>query len=294
MAEIKPDSISWQCLVLYGDYKTGKSLAAAKLAAHMPIIYFDLEKNAKSMLIQRLSPEELKNISYFSTEDNPDTRHAIKAMRTFWQGDKVQFCAEHGLFACQDCISDKRPFQSFSIKDIPPEACVVIDSGTQLSESAEFEAGKNVDWESPISGDGPSFGVWRTVGFYLSQILAGIRNRKFHVILITHAQSLQRGNDQVQISPILGSQKFAVASPRNATEVCYLWQENRKYKITNFGSNQVYAGTQSAIPIADYSTEEYHDLYPFFNPSYAQENKPQKESKTSNPKTSTSSSKFKL
>ena len=128
-------------ILLFGPPKSGKSLLAGKLASHKNLLWFDLE-GGHNVLFQ-LPPEQQERIELI---DLPDTRGypiAIETMLKVIKGTKVDICEKHGKVGCAICRKDSAPFVTVELNALDNDTVVVVDSLTQLTNSAIAHITKN-------------------------------------------------------------------------------------------------------------------------------------------------------
>ena len=125
-------------VLVYGDAKKGKTHLVAT-AAELPnikrVFWFDLENGSETLENMGLSDEALDKIILFKI---PDTKKLPRACETvlkaFTSEEPISVCITHGKVACKICA--KEDTQEFDIGSLTSEDLVVVDSGSQLSDSA--------------------------------------------------------------------------------------------------------------------------------------------------------------
>ena len=121
-------------ILLFGPPKSGKSLLAGKLSSHKNLLWFDLE-GGHNVLFQ-LPPEQQERIELI---DLPDTRGypiAIETMLKVIKGARVDICELHGKVNCSICKSKQAAFVTVELNTLDSDTVVVVDSLTQLTNSA--------------------------------------------------------------------------------------------------------------------------------------------------------------
>ena len=128
-------------ILLFGPPKSGKSLLAGKLSSHKNLLWFDLE-GGHNVLFQ-LPPEQQERIELI---DLPDTRGypiAIETMLKVIRGNRVDICEKHGKVSCAICKKDSSSFVTVELNALDNDTVVVVDSLTQLTNSAIAHITKN-------------------------------------------------------------------------------------------------------------------------------------------------------
>lgn len=128
-------------ILLYGQPKTGKTKlvgTAAQLPEIQRIFWFDLENGAETLLHMGLTDEELGKITLISipdTRDNP--RGCETILKAFSAKQTVSICDVHGKVGCVECQKDPlSTYNEFLMSSLTKNDLVVIDSGSQLGDSA--------------------------------------------------------------------------------------------------------------------------------------------------------------
>lgn len=127
-------------ILLYGLPKTGKSElvgTAAQIPEIERIFWFDGENGAETLLHMDLKDEELKKVTLFHIPDTRDNPRFIETvLKAFSSKTEVVICDEHGKVGCIECSKNKSPTSSFLMSSCTNKDLVVIDSGSQLGDSA--------------------------------------------------------------------------------------------------------------------------------------------------------------
>lgn len=199
-------------ILIYGDAKTGKTQfvgTSARISEFKRIFWIDLENGSETLLHMGLSAEEMDKIELIKI---PDTREVPRGCETLLKmmSSKVpiSICATHGKVACQECEKVKAPYTSFCLKDLTHEDLVVIDSGSQLGDSALALAciGKPVEYK-------PGFDEWGSAGKYLGDILSVIQQAaNTNFVVITHTIVVEEevnGVKRDKIYPLLGTRNMS-------------------------------------------------------------------------------------
>lgn len=199
-------------ILIYGDAKTGKTQfvgTSARIAEFKRIFWVDLENGSDTLLHMGLSPEEMDKIELIKI---PDTREVPRGCETLLKmmssKTPISICAAHGKVGCVDCTKANAPATSFCLKDLTHDDLVVIDSGSQLGDSAIALAciGKPVEYK-------PGFDEWGSAGKYLGDILSVIQQAaNTNFVVITHTIVVEEevnGVKRDKIYPLLGTRNMS-------------------------------------------------------------------------------------
>lgn len=202
-------------VLLYGHPKTGKTRlvgTAAKLPEIERIFWFDLENGAETLLHMGLSIEELKKITLFSIPDTHDTPRGVetvlKAFSTSARNaSPVRICDAHGKVGCVICDKAGKKSSEFYLPTMTHKDLVVIDSGSQLGDSALALAmiGKPAECK-------PGWDEYALQGKYLSDICSVIQAAYYtNFIVATHVISIEEEMNNVKRDkyfPLIGTRSF--------------------------------------------------------------------------------------
>lgn len=128
-------------VLIYGQPKTGKTKlvgTAAKLPEIDRIFWFDGENGSETLLHMGLTDAELAKITLFSIPDTRDNPRFIETVLKAFSSKSgtVKICDEHGKAACLECTKDSKGSSEFNMSTLTSKDLVVIDSGSQLGDSA--------------------------------------------------------------------------------------------------------------------------------------------------------------
>lgn len=212
-------------ILIYGHAKTGKTRfvgTAASLAEFRRIIWFDLENGADTLLNMGLSVEQMSKVELIKIPDTRETPRAAETMlKAFSAKTDIDICEEHGRVGCAECAKAGKPSTKFCLKDLTHSDLVVIDSGSQLSDSCLALAciGKPVEFK-------PGYDEWGTMGKYLGDILSIIQAAQHtNFVVITHTQIVEEevnGIKTDKILPLMGTRAFCQKVAKYFGTVVYL------------------------------------------------------------------------
>lgn len=199
-------------ILVYGDAKTGKTElvgTAAKIPELKRIFWVDLENGSETLLHMGLTKEEMAKIELFKI---PDTREVPRGCETLLKmmssRTPISICHIHGKVGCVECAKIPNGSTSFCLKDLTHEDLFVIDSGSQLGDSAINMAcaGKPIEFK-------PGFDEWGNAGKYLGDILSVIQQAAHtNFVVITHTIVVEEdvnGVKRDKIYPLMGTRNFS-------------------------------------------------------------------------------------
>lgn len=198
-------------ILVYGDAKTGKTRfvgTSAQIPEFKRIFWIDLENGSDTLLHMGLTPEQMDKIELIKIPDTRETPRGIETvLKMMSSKTPIQICHAHGKVACVECTKESKPFTSFCLKDCTHEDLIVIDSGSQLGDSALALAclGKPVDFK-------PGYDEWGAMGKYLGDILSVIQQAHYtNFVVITHTIVIEEevnGIKKDKIYPLIGTRNF--------------------------------------------------------------------------------------
>ena len=234
-AAIKPN----HSILIYGPPKTGKTKlagTAAKIKEVTRIFWFDLENGVETLLGMGLTDEELAKITVVKIADTRDNPIAIETMlKALTSKTSVKICEQHGKVNCAECAKASAPFISFYLKDLTHNDLLVIDSGSQLGDSALGAAclGK----ESMFK---PTFDEYGMVNKWLGDICSVIQQcANTNFVVLTHEIALEDDEGKDKFFPLMGSKAFSMKCAKYFGTVVYVHKKLNKHVA---GSSSTYLG----------------------------------------------------
>jgi len=214
---IKPN----HSILIYGPPKTGKTRlvgTAARIKELDRIIWIDLENGAETLLHMNLTPEELDKIELIRV---PDTREVPRGCETVLKmlssREDIKICDLHGKVNCVEC---KNSGTVFNLKKCTHKDLIVIDSGSQLGDSALAMAcaGKPIEFK-------PGWDEWGLSNKYLGDILSVIQQAvNTNFVVITHELIIEEevnGIKRDKILPLMGTKAFCAKVAKYFGTVVY-------------------------------------------------------------------------
>ena len=226
-------------VLIYGPPKTGKSRLAAT-AATIPevskIYWFDLENGIETLLRMGLTDEEMSKVIVIKVRDTRDNPIGIETMlKAFSAKSPVKICEEHGKVDCAACLSAKKPFISWCLSQCTHNDLVVIDSGSQLGDSALAAAclGKPQMFK-------PTFDEYGMVNKWLGDVMSVVQQATHtNFVVVTHELPLEDNEGKDKIYPLMGSKAFSSKCAKFFGTVVYVHKKMNKHVA---GSSSTYRG----------------------------------------------------
>lgn len=196
-------------ILLYGPPKTGKTRlvgTAAKIPEINRIFWIDGENGAETLLHMGLTEQELEKITLFripDTRDNPRFIETVLKMFSF--KTPIKICDEHGRVDCVEC---KKEGETFCLKDCTHNDLVVIDSGSQLGDSALNMAcaGKALEYK-------PGWDEYGLQSKWLGDILSTMQAAYYtNFVMISHVLPIEEEHNGVKkdkLYPLVGTKAFS-------------------------------------------------------------------------------------
>lgn len=228
-------------ILIYGPSKSGKTKlvgTAAKIPEITKIYWFDLENGYQTLLNMGLTPEEMDKIEIIRIPDTRENPVAIETMlKIFSAKTPVKVCEEHGVVNCVPCREGNQfTGTSFCLKDCKHSELVVIDSGSQLGDSALNAAckGQEITYK-------PQLDDYGSAGKWLKDILSVIQQaHSVNFVVITHElvdEEELNGVKKDRIFPLMGSKTFSHNVAKYFGTVAYVHMKLGKHAA---GSSSTY------------------------------------------------------
>lgn len=196
-------------ILLYGHPKSGKTRlvgTAAQIPGIERIFWFDLENGAETLLHMDLKEEELRKITLFSIPDTKEVPRGIETvLKALTSKVAVKICDNHGKVECVECKKIEATEGTFLLSACTNKDLVVIDSGSQLGDSALHMAmlGK--------SGK-PGYDEYEQVRQQLNSIMSIMQASQYtNFVLITHVIPIEEEMNGIvkdRFFPLVGTKPF--------------------------------------------------------------------------------------
>ena len=218
-------------ILIYSQPKCGKTElvgTAAKIDEIENIYWFDLENGSETLLNSHLglTPEQMDKITIIKIADTRDNPIAIETMlKALTSKVPVDICEAHGRVDCADCKKAKAPFISFCLSKCTHNDLVVIDSGSQLGDSALAAAciGKPNMFK-------PTFDEYGMVNKWLGDCMSVVQQcRHTNFVVITHEIALEDDEGKDKLFPLMGSKNFSMKCAKYFGTVVYLHKKMGKH-----------------------------------------------------------------
>ena len=246
MAALTQKKLSKTCRVLvYGEPKSGKTQLAGELAKKFKLLFIDLENGFETLL--KLPIEAQANVELVSIPDTKVFPVAIETLLKVITGNRVEICEEHGKVSCALCKKDSNPFTVVELNALGPEWIVVIDSLTQLSNSAMNHITRNQPEDYK-----PEWSDYRSQGQLLDKFLSQVQQAKYNVVCITHVVETELEDGRKRLVPTCGTTAFSRNTAKYFGHVVYCEVKNKKH---NFASSTLYANNVLSGSRTDVSLE---------------------------------------
>ena len=248
-----------QRVCVYGPPKSGKTQLVSQLAEHFNLIWFDLENGFSPLM--KLPKEWQERIDMISIPDDRELPIAIETMQKVFTGAAGTICAKHGKWNCAICgkdVSQKPLMSKVCLNSCGPRDIVVIDSGTQLGNSAMWWVTRGKDDEYKPQRDD-----WGALKFVIERTYSKIQRAKYNIIVITHEDEVEMIDGKEKIVPVSGSRNSSRNTAKYFDHVVYCSMKNSKHV---FGSATTYVNSVLTGSRLDVEIEklEKPSLMPFF------------------------------
>lgn len=209
-------------VLIFGAPKSGKTQLAATLASQYNLIWFDLENGYGTLL--KLPKDQQERIELISIPDSKTFPIAIETMLKVIAGNEVSICEEHGKVSCPICAKDSRPVSKVALKDLGNDTVVVIDSLSQLSNSAIafITKGQPDDYKMDFSD-------WGNLRAIVEKFLSQVQQARYNIVCISHEEEVEMEDGRKKIVPVCGSSKSSRNTAKYFDHVLYCELKNKKH-----------------------------------------------------------------
>ncbi len=224
-------------ILIYGPPKSGKTrliATAAKLKEISKIYWFDIENGVETLLHMDLTDEELEKIIIIKIPDTRENPQAIETiLKAFSAKAPVDICEMHGKVDCAECKKSGSPFLKWHLGQCTHNDLVVVDSGSQLGDSALNAAcfGKPATFK-------PTFDEYGMAGKWLADICSVVQQcRNTNFVFATHEIALEDDEGKDKIFPLMGTKNFSMRCAKFFGTVVYSHKKLGKHVA---GSSSTY------------------------------------------------------
>lgn len=233
-----------QRVLLFGPPKAGKTQLAGEMSKTHKLIWFDLENGFSTLL--KLPPEQKSRIELVRLPDTRSYPVAISTMMKVLKGGEHKICDAHGAIACPRCNQAGAPFVTVNLSTLEPDTIVVIDSLTQLTNSAIASIIKNQPDDYKLEYDD-----WGNLGKLMDICLSHIQQAKYNVICISHETEAELEDGKKKIVPVAGTRNFSRNTAKYFDHVVYCEVKNKKHvaaSATDY-SNSILTGSRLDVKL---------------------------------------------
>lgn len=208
--------------LLFGAPKSGKTQLAGQLSKEFDLIWFDLENGVDTLLKLPISQQE--RIEVISLPDTRSYPIAIETMLKVIKGGKTEICEKHGKVACSLCKKDGAPFTTIELSTTPLTTIIVVDSLTQLTNSAISHITKNQPEDYKLNYDD-----WGNLGKLMDTFLSHVQQAGFNIVCISHETEAEMEDGKTKLVPTAGTRAFSRNTAKYFDEVIYTEVKNKKH-----------------------------------------------------------------
>ena len=252
-------------VLLFGPPKSGKTQLAGELSKEFNLLWFDLENGVDTLL--KLPTEQKERIEVVTLPDTRSYPIAIETMLKVIKGSKLDICEIHGKVSCALCKKDSRDFTSVELSSLPLDTIVVVDSLTQLTNSAISHITKNQPEDYKLNYDD-----WGNLGKLMDTFLSHVQQSGFHIVCISHETETEMEDGKMKLVPTAGTKAFSRNTAKYFDEVIYCEVKNKKHiaaSSTVYNGN-ILTGSRSGAIL---ETQSDASLIPIFRGEVSTANK---------------------
>lgn len=216
-------------ILVYSPPKFGKTRligTAAKIKEISKIYWFDNENGHETLLHMGLTDEELEKIILIRMADTRESPTSVETLlKALSSKTPVSICELHGKVDCAECAKAGNPSIKWSLGQCTHNDLVVIDSGSQLGDSALAAAclGKPVTFK-------PTFDEYGMAGKWLGDICTIIQQcRNTNFVVATHEIGLEDDEGKDKIYPLMGTKNFSRKVAKYFGTVVYMTKRLGKH-----------------------------------------------------------------
>lgn len=208
--------------LVFGPPKSGKTQLAGQLSKEFNLIWFDLENGIDTLL--KLPDDQQERVEVITLPDTRSYPIAIETMLKVIKGGKVDICEKHGKVGCSLCKKDQKSFVSVELSALPLDTIVVVDSLTQLTNSAISHITKNQPEDYKLNYDD-----WGNLGKLMDTFLSHVQQAPFNIVCISHETEAEMEDGKTKLVPTAGTRAFSRNTAKYFDEVIYAEVKNKKH-----------------------------------------------------------------
>jgi DNA polymerase III delta prime subunit len=243
-------------ILLFGPPKSGKTQLAGTLAGPFNLHWFDLENGYETLL--KLPTDAKDAVEIFSIPDTRSFPVAIETMLKVIKGGRFEICETHGKVSCALCKKEGLATVSINTVEWTSKDVLVVDSLTQLTNSAIAHITKNQPDDYKLNYDD-----WGNLGKLMDAFLSHVQNAPFNVVCISHETETEMEDGKLKLVPTAGTRNFSRNTARYFGEVIYCEVKNRKHiaaSSTTYANN-ILTGSRTGVVLEG---SELSSLLPIF------------------------------
>ena len=230
-------------VLVYGAPKCGKTQLVGDLSSSYNLIYFDLENGYETLL--KLPAAQQERIELIGIPDSKTFPVAIETMlKVISSRGEIEICEEHGKVSCPLCRKDGKPVSKIDLSKLGDDTIVVVDSLTQLSNSAiaHITRGQPDDYKMDFSD-------WGNLKALVEKFLSQVQAATYNIVCISHEEEVEMEDGRKKIVPVCGSSKSSRNTARYFDHVVYCEVKNKKHGAASstVWSNNILTGSRSDI-----------------------------------------------
>lgn len=237
-------------VLMYGPPKSGKTRLAGTAAA-IPEVetvwWIDIENGVETLLNMGLTDEQLAKVKLIKITDTRDEPIAIETiLKAFTSKVPLSICELHGKIDCAECKKTGGDFFSWHLKQCGHRDVVILDSGSQLGDSALAAAclGKPGMYK-------PTFDEYGMVNKWLGDICSVIQQcTHTNFVVLTHEIALEDDEGKDKIFPLMGSKAFSMKCAKFFGTVVYVHKKLNKHVAGSSSTYQSNLLTGSRVNVA--------------------------------------------
>ena len=235
-----------QSAIIYGPPKCGKTELVGQLASRFNVTWLDLENGF--LTLKKLPPAYQERIELIQVKDTKDTPIAVDTVLRVLSGAKVSICDGHGKVNCPKCKIAGTPFVSIETGAFGPDDLLVIDSLTQLSDSAMAKATAGLGELEKVE-----FKHYDFQGIFLSKALGLIQQAHYNIAVISHELGIELEDKTEKIVPSGGTKNFARKVAKYFDHVVHMNVKNRKHTASSksTAATKILTGSRTDVAIED-------------------------------------------
>jgi hypothetical protein len=243
-------------VLLFGAPKSGKTQLAGDLAKEFNLLYFDLENGIDTLL--KLPAKLQDRIEVISLPDTRSFPIAIETMLKVIKGGLCEICEKHGKVSCALCRKDSLPFTSITLNTLPLDTIVVVDSLTQLTNSAISHITKAQPEDYRLE-----YNDWGNLGKLMDTFLSHVQQAPFHIVCISHETEVEMEDGKNKLVPTAGTRNFSRNTAKYFDEVFYCEVKNKKHIVASSSTyaNNILSGSRTGQVL---ETQANPSLIPIF------------------------------